>query len=47
MSHVIGAEKNSLASPLDAQNVERRFALNVIRKRVMKVAFDVVGRLKS
>jgi sialic acid synthase SpsE len=45
MLHVIGVEKNSLASALGAQNVERHFALNVMRG-VVKVAFDVVGRLK-
>jgi hypothetical protein len=47
MLHVIGVEKNSLARVLGAQNVGRRFALNVIRIGVVKGAFDVVGRLKS
>jgi sialic acid synthase SpsE len=46
MLHVIGVEKNSLASTLGAQNVERHFAVNVIRRGAVKVAFDVVGRLK-
>jgi hypothetical protein len=31
MLHVISVEKNSLMSNLGAQNVERHFALNVIR----------------
>ena len=39
----ISVEKNSLARVLRAKNVERHFALNVIRRRVVKVAFDVVG----
>lgn len=46
MLHVIGVEKKSLASALGAQNVERHFALNVTQRRVVRVAFDVVGRLK-
>jgi len=46
MLHVVGVEKNSWARALSAQNVEHHFALNVIRRRVVTVAFDVVGRLK-
>ena len=47
MSHVIGVEKNSLARALGAQNVEWRFALSVMRGRVVRFAFNVVGRLKT
>jgi sialic acid synthase SpsE len=46
MLHVVGVEKNSWARALSAQNVERHFVLNVIGRGVVKVAFDVVGRLK-
>jgi len=46
MLHAIGVEKYSLARALGAQNVDRHFALNVIKRRVVKVAFDVVGRSK-
>jgi len=46
MLRVIGVEKNSLASTLGAQNVERHFALNVIGRGVVEGAFDVVGRSK-
>lgn len=46
MLYVVGVEKNSWAPALSAQIVEHHFALNVIGRRVVKVAFDVVGRLK-
>jgi len=46
MSRVIGVEKNSLAKALGAQNVERLFALSVMRGRIVRFAFNVVGRLK-
>ena len=45
MLHAIGVEKKSLASASGAQNVERCFAMNVLR-RIAKFAFGVGGRLK-
>jgi hypothetical protein len=46
MLHAIGVEKKSLASASGAQNVERCFAMNVLRRRIAKFAFGVGGRLK-